>query len=362
MYANIQVKTQPSQRLKSDNNRPAIHFSDNRPDFAAQRKTLEAIQRKPVMQMGPGGDFITLLLNLLGKGGQSFLSEEIAHRGMAVAGLSLLGALLFEGISVCLQDDELDSLAKKLGISRKLLLHRLKRGFLDQEGGLDEEAFGNYINQNEVNFASKYDLLNDSMQMVPKELIAGLSGKTDDQKVQLIFDRLNLLPFFYIGDKSMGSGFYTHVGDCSTLADMFKVATQAAGVQDVEVESDNYDRLINAAPIHGRNTQGNTEGELYWCFDNHYWCTYHKQVFDLLFMTKGPIPIHKALHKISIGPHTVIVYESGLYRCDNYITKGMSAMKMYLGEYAENDLTELVIHANQDEGKDQETDWAYVAD
>lgn len=367
MYAQTSIPSQHSRTLKIENNRPGISFTDHRPAFAVQRKMTEVIQRGKIKRMQSGTDILTILATLLGAGlsfaAYKFLPSE-AERTLGGMSLSaLLGGLFAGGLTAYARGDDLDDLADGLGISRELLLKRMQRGFLTPQGELDEETFSHFFNGKEIRHR-KFGLL-DSQQIVPKELLSGLSHKSDDQKVSILFERFKKIPFFYAGSQSPANGFYTHLGDCSTLASMFQLATQAAGVQGVEIASDEGGRLIDASPIHGRSAQGNTKGALYWHFVNHFWCTYKGQAYDPLFMLTRPVPSHKLQKTILLGGKNVEVYEGGLYCYEEgqlYVTESRVAMESYLKIYPNSDIWDLYAHHNLERGIEDKADWDYVAD
>jgi transcriptional regulator with XRE-family HTH domain len=124
--------------------------------------------------------------------------------------------------------------------------------------------------------------------VVPPSLLEDLPESELD-KLEELFYRFNNLAFNYTGSQANGaSGFLSRQGDCSTLALMFKLAAEAAGIKDVEIETDPVPMLVPAAPIHGRGSQRNVDGISCWAFVDHHWCTYQGQKYDLLFMNAGP--------------------------------------------------------------------------
>jgi|GEM_PF-1498756 len=127
--------------------------------------------------------------------------------------------------------------------------------------------------------------------LIPPSVLANLSGN-QATAVGQIFTRINHFPFVYNGYQSSGyRGFLEHTGDCATLRDMFCLAAKAAGIAVQQGDDDNA-MLVDARPMHGRPTQGNTAGSLFWFFHDHHWATHNGTHFDLLFMTNAQVPPH----------------------------------------------------------------------
>ena len=126
---------------------------------------------------------------------------------------------------------------------------------------------------------------------VPPSLIADLP-EAPQAKVDELFTRLNAWPFSYTGTAGNGvGGFLSRQGDCRTLASMFQLATQAAGIEGVTIEEETKSMLVDPRAIHGRTDDNNVsaDGPPYWYFDNHYWCVYEGQAYDLLFRNVGAV-------------------------------------------------------------------------
>ena len=122
--------------------------------------------------------------------------------------------------------------------------------------------------------------------LVPPSLIQDLDG-SPQTRLDTLFARFNNWPFTYTGRIQFGaSSFLTREGDCKSLAQMFQLAAHAIGIE-VELDEDPGCMLVEARPIHGRNTDGNTDGIRLWHFFDHTWCVYNGQRYDLLFKIKG---------------------------------------------------------------------------
>lgn len=133
--------------------------------------------------------------------------------------------------------------------------------------------------------------------LVPPSLLNDLP-EAPQAIVQELFGRINLLPFNYTGLYQSGNlGFTTRKGDCNTLLQMFVMAAQAAGVQDLDTQSDQTPMLVEPRAIHGRAAHGNTEGLGGWFFYDHHWCTFQGAHYDLLFMSQAaPATAHRTQH------------------------------------------------------------------
>ncbi|MGQ3013136.1 MAG: eCIS core domain-containing protein [Flavobacteriales bacterium] len=131
----------------------------------------------------------------------------------------------------------------------------------------------------------------DGKGLIPPSILANLSANPDTAVGQ-IFARINNFTFVYNGYQSSGyRGFLEHTGDCATLRDMFCLAAKAAGIA-VQQGDDDTAMLVDSRPMHGRPTQGNTAGSLFWFFHDHHWATHNGTHFDLLFMTNAQVPPH----------------------------------------------------------------------
>ncbi|MGQ3013137.1 MAG: eCIS core domain-containing protein [Flavobacteriales bacterium] len=122
--------------------------------------------------------------------------------------------------------------------------------------------------------------------LVPPSLIENLEGSAQT-RLDALFARFNNWPFTYTGRIQFGaSSFLTRQGDCKSLAEMFQLAAHAIGIE-VELNTDPHCVLVESRPIHGRETDGNTDGIRLWHFFDHTWCVFNGQRYDLLFMMKG---------------------------------------------------------------------------
>lgn len=193
--------------------------------------------------------------------------------------------------------ETLEDLADKVKIDPQVLINQLETGI------------GNF----DVNDFYKTGIGHDRLAslLVPPSLIADLPGEEGAKFTELL-QRFHLLPFTYTGrQNSPGTGFLSRTGDCYTLANMFRFATVAAGIEGVEYKSDENPMLVPAATIHGRDTQGNVDGELCWAFDDHHWCEYKGVRYDLLFRRTG---IHEISYRIAEKNHNGVdysVFENG---------------------------------------------------
>ncbi len=158
--------------------------------------------------------------------------------------------------------------------------------------------------------------------LVPSSLIEGLSGMSDLKKVDTIFERFHRIPFSYTGQRNTAmAGFLSQSGDCCTLANMFQMAVEVAGVEDeVTVHGNEGLRLVDARPVHGRPDSSNEDNGKYWVFDDHYWAEYLGLKYDLLFMTQEDYPTYKEEEsgKFSYGPGPLdkcpyTIFEGGRY-------------------------------------------------
>ena len=123
--------------------------------------------------------------------------------------------------------------------------------------------------------------------MVPPSITQDLKGN-NGAKLDTLFGRINQYNFVYTGSSNTPEvGFANKSGDCKTLANMFKLAAEAAGITGVSVDGEERHRLVPAAAAHGRTETSNEMSGQYWWFENHYWCTYKGTKYDMLFMEKG---------------------------------------------------------------------------
>lgn len=151
---------------------------------------------------------------------------------------------------------------------------------------------------------------------VPRSIIAELEGN-DNQKLGEIFNRINQFPFNYTGVAlSPAGGFMTQAGDCRTLAGMFQLAAQAAGINGVEIRALETPHLVGTRAAHGRDGNGNVEGNTHWAFDNHFWCEAGGGRFDLLFMTQNAVPADLKTEQETYRGCSYTVYQSGACMID----------------------------------------------
>lgn len=128
---------------------------------------------------------------------------------------------------------------------------------------------------------------------IPAELTIGLAGQPPAVMAARLFQNINNFRFRYVGVGIPAQvAFTAHQGDCGTLVLMYQAVAAAFGIPTVNGNIPNP-MLVNAMPIHGRSTQGNTEGETDWYFQNHHWVIGNGVPYDLLFMVSPP-PAHIA--------------------------------------------------------------------
>lgn len=255
----------------------------------AERKGREAMQFKQTaaaqLQQKNGGS--GAVVQRMGGGAAAFISSFVqAHPYIALSAIALTGlAGLYYRYHGGEQPEQnrqpgadsttLEGIARQLNITPKSLRDQLESGPL--EGGAVfrhdlERAFFDTGPQSYLG-------------IVPPSLIRNLP-QDPRAKVNEIFRRINAFSFQYQGrTTSAVTGFLNKYGDCNTLAEMFIFATRAAGVEGVVRRSQVKRMLVQRAPIHGRDTTGNTAGETFWFFHDHHWCTYGGQRYDLLFMS-----------------------------------------------------------------------------
>jgi hypothetical protein len=124
-------------------------------------------------------------------------------------------------------------------------------------------------------------------------------------QADLLFQRINNYRFRYNGETLPASvGFGAHTGDCQTLVRMYIEAANVIGLGAVGTQN-NMRQLVAARAIHGRNTQGNTDGNDGWYFGNHSWVTAAGNVYDLLFMNAGAVP---AVYSNGQAVHVNVTY------------------------------------------------------
>mgnify|MGYP000524405702 CR=1 FL=1 len=140
---------------------------------------------------------------------------------------------------------------------------------------------------------------------VPAEITNGVGAVAAGARPNLLFQRINNYRFRYSGGSFPARvGFGAHTGDCLTLANMYVAAANVFGIPTVINQNINR-QLVAARVIHGRNTQGNTEGNNGWYFGNHFWVTAGGNVYDLLFMNVGAVP---AMNSNGHAVHNNVTY------------------------------------------------------
>jgi hypothetical protein len=124
---------------------------------------------------------------------------------------------------------------------------------------------------------------------VPAELSAGIAGlATDALKAARLFLNLNNFRFRYTGGVlNPKVAFEARQGDCQTLVGMYMLAAAEMNIP-ITIERRMQRQLVARQPIHGRTTQGNTEGDTDWYFHEHYWVTSNGVPYDVLFMITPP--------------------------------------------------------------------------
>jgi hypothetical protein len=197
--------------------------------------------------------------------------------------------------------DKLIETAEMLGFdTQKLIDH------LNQENLLDHDELEEFLDpffKNQKVKAKQYRV--EEFGLIPPKLIENLQG-SDPQKLNTLFERFNSMNFTYMGSSITPlDGFLNRIGDCKTLVNMFRLAADAAGIHGVQVISDGRQVLVPKRSIHGRSTKGNVMNKFCWYFDEHHWCSFGGQVYDLLFMTKQMVGGH---HYVSTKTYKGVSY------------------------------------------------------
>ncbi|TDW97517.1 hypothetical protein EDB95_5367 [Dinghuibacter silviterrae] len=150
--------------------------------------------------------------------------------------------------------------------------------------GLEEGKGMKGITINDI-YKKGFDPSSESLTgVVPPSLLVNLPQQPAD-KVETLFQRLNQFPFKYTGIlESGGSSFLSGNGDCMSLAQRFLLATKAAGVEGVVIQSDPTAMVVASHAIHGRETVANVDGTPLWFFHDHHWGVFQGTKYDLLFM------------------------------------------------------------------------------
>lgn len=124
---------------------------------------------------------------------------------------------------------------------------------------------------------------------IPKELRKGITKLMSVEEIaNRIFENVNKFEFVYDGwYYPVQMSMEGHVGDCRSLVEIYELVASRFGVPTVRRSIADW-MLVNPGPIHGREAQGNTAGESYWFFQNHYWVEVCGTSYDLLFKVKSP--------------------------------------------------------------------------
>lgn len=179
----------------------------------------------------------------------------------------------------------LDGIAKAMNLD----VFELER-FLD-EG----PPGGDYLTVEDIQHSPFLNTVPTMFGLVPPVITEGLIGNdemTDGAKMNLLFERINDLPFAYTGGgKNYARGFLEKQGDCGTLAAMMIVAARAIGIEGATSEGNDIPHLVAPRPIHGRTKVGNTDQEEAWFFIEHTWVEWKGRHYDMLFMSRQPVPV-----------------------------------------------------------------------
>jgi hypothetical protein len=150
----------------------------------------------------------------------------------------------------------------------------------------DEEMVNEFMKIVRKNFKYSYHT-NPLAGLVPPYLIENLPDD-DEAKVNEIFTRIPDIPFLYTGVAGDGAtAFLKKSGDCSDLAEMFIYAVKAAGIDDIQMEDMRGNMLVAPGHAKGYDITFNSEGEPWWIFQDHFWCSYKGTHYDLLFGRQG---------------------------------------------------------------------------
>gem|GEM_PF-4426300 len=299
-FSSQQASLSSSVPAAAGRDKGSVWFTDRRPEAAAVAGQVQMIQRKrtgpgtqpvlndaqvhgqPIVQM-QGGWWGSLL---------GFVQQHpyIAAATLAAGGLTAL--YLYYSRSGGSQParlpapdpDSVEGIATALGITAEKLQEQLDRAPGEEKR---DDVFSI-----DVDRAFHGSGVNRFPGLVPASLTDNLTG-SNVLKVYRLFLRFNNLPFLYNGRNSnVNTGFLNKYGDCMTLASMFQLAAEAAGIQGVTIHSLNRKMLVEPAPIHGRNAYGNVHNQLYWFFHDHHWCVYKGTKYDLLFMSNETPETH----------------------------------------------------------------------
>lgn len=135
---------------------------------------------------------------------------------------------------------------------------------------------------------------------------------SDQKKIDALFERFKKIEFTYSGVQiPRGLGFVAKSGDCATLAAMFQLAAEEAGIKGVNIESRVTPHLVESRPVLGRDEKGNVGDKACWYFDEHHWCEWGSQKFDILFMTDKPVDVVEHVKTESHNHVPIIIFKDG---------------------------------------------------
>lgn len=305
-----------------------FHFEDNRPEALQLKKMQESISsgENPVQfnsnSNAPIQRMPDWLANLLSQVGENKLESFALAATAGFAGILLF--YYFKGkpatkarIEKTKKEKEppdfstLEGLARTIGVDPKELEWQLEEA-PEIDPSLSPEEIEKLVTINDL-YSKGFDPETTvATGAVPPGLLKDLPDNEKD-KLEELFARFNNLAFNYSGKQANGaSGFLSRQGDCSTLALMFQLATQACGIKGVEIETDPLPMLVPSARIHGRGSLGNVDGIPCWAFYDHHWCTYRGEKYDLLFMNSGPEEvIHRENTEYTHNGITYYIFEDG---------------------------------------------------
>lgn len=297
------------------------YFEDTRPEALQLKKIQESIpsSESPLQfnshSNAPIQRMPDWLANLLSQVGENKLESFALAATAGFAGILLY--YYFKGkpatrthIEEVSQEEEepdfstLEGVAKAIGINPQKLLWQLEEApAIDSSLSIKEKQ--ELVTVNDL-YQKGFDPRTIAATgVVPPSLLENLPSDNED-KLEELFRRFNDLDFQYLGSQANGaSGFLSRQGDCATLTLMFKLAAKACGIDDVEIVTDDVPMLVPKAPIHGRNSQRNVDGQACWAFIDHHWCTYKGRNYDLLFMNEGPEDV---VHRKSGHIHNDVTY------------------------------------------------------
>jgi hypothetical protein len=285
------------------------HPSEGTAQLSKMQKLKSGVTKKRVAAGGVMGAVTGIGLGLaFGSNPVGWISGILG----AVAATTVLS--YFNGVDPDI--NKLEGVALRLGMTSKQLIKHWKESapaptkIYDHTGTIPEVYTGDR-----------------KKSMVPPSIINGLHG-TNTGRLDTIFQNLNNMNFSYSGVSiNPEMGYMTKSGDCLTLANMFKLAADAAGITGVLVASKVEPQIVASRAIHGRTRLGNVDGKLCWYFDNHYWCTYMGNSYDLLFMTKKAVQSYGRTKKKKYYGCSYSVFSNGYCLIDSY--EGQAQLKVH---------------------------------